>query len=347
MFLSPESKIGLILDYRFEITSILGVGSYGTVYLAVDVRTGIFYAIKSLLKVGNVYERIEREVMLHVRVQSHPHIVSIKEILDAPECFYIIMEYCSEGDLFTAITQRNWYYRNDVLIKDVFLQLIDAVEYCHSLGIYHRDLKPENVLVCQSGKFIKLADFGLATTETYTTEFGCGSTFYMSPECLQSNTTSSYYASSPSDVWSLGVILVNLVCRRNPWKQASSLFDKTFHAFLKKTLFLRSILPLSSELELILQSVFDPNPITRMTLADLRTSIMNCERFTAPFGNKDAISFTENRSSYENIIDKPSIYRPLTPASPCQENKITPSTPKRKNIVFGIFNILATPDSSV
>jgi serine/threonine protein kinase len=108
-------------------------------------------------------------------------VVSLVNILDAPDCTYVVIEFCPEGDLFTNITEHGRYVGNDYLAKRVFLQILDAVEYCHSIGIYHRDLKPENILVTDLGLTVKLADFGLATTEYITSDFGCGSTFYMSP----------------------------------------------------------------------------------------------------------------------------------------------------------------------
>lgn len=181
---TPESRVGHLLDNHLELTGILGVGAYGVVYTAVDIYTLVPFAIKALSKIGLDARQKKfqaREIALHAKAQAHPNIVSLVEILDAPDCVYVVMEYCSEGDLFSVITEQGGYVADDEMARSVFLQLLDAVEYCHSLGIYHRDLKPENVLVGDFGRMVKLADFGLATTEEITADFGCGSTFYMSP----------------------------------------------------------------------------------------------------------------------------------------------------------------------
>jgi serine/threonine protein kinase len=123
----------------------------------------------------------QREIQLHHRASAHPNVVSLVKILDSHDCTYVVIEYCPEGDLFTNITERGKFTGNDALAKRAFLQILDAVEYCHSIGVYHRDLKPENVLVTDQGMTCKLADFGLATADHITSDFGCGSTFYMSP----------------------------------------------------------------------------------------------------------------------------------------------------------------------
>lgn len=101
--------------------------------------------------------------------------------MDSVDCTFLVIEFCPDGDLFLNITERGHYVGNDFLAKALFLQILDAVEFCHSIGIYHRDLKPDNILVTNGGMTVKLADFGLATTEYITSDFGCGSTFYMSP----------------------------------------------------------------------------------------------------------------------------------------------------------------------
>lgn len=275
--------MGQILAGRLQLTGILGVGAYGVVYTAVDIQTNTPYAVKALNKVGlepRQRKFQQREIQLHHQASAHPNVVSLVKILDSPDCTFVVIEYCPEGDLFSNITERGKYIGNDALAKRAFLQILDAVEYCHSIGIYHRDLKPENVLVTDQGMTCKLADFGLATPDHITSDFGCGSTFYMSPEC-QTPAPKPYacYESAPNDVWSLGVILVNLTCGRNPWKRAS-FEDSTFRAYMKDSKFLRSILPLSPELDSILRRVFEFNPAKRIRIPELRELILRCPRFT-------------------------------------------------------------------
>ncbi len=298
--LAPEDRLGCVLAGRLELTSILGIGAYGVVYTAVDIHTNMPYAVKALTKTGlDARQRRfqQREIKLHHRASQHPNVVSLVRILDSPDCTFVVIEFCPEGDLFSNITERGHFVGNDALAKHAFLQILDAVRYCHSIGIYHRDLKPENILVTDRGNTVKLADFGLATTDRITSDFGCGSTFYMSPgecirensipsrltlpsECQQSSSMSSHsYASAPNDVWSLGVILVNLTCGRNPWKRASP-EDSTFRAFLQDPKFLWSILPLSAELDSILHRVFECDPLKRISIHELRDLIVACPRLT-------------------------------------------------------------------
>lgn len=279
---APEDRLGLLLANRLELTGILGVGAYGVVYTAVDIHTNIPYAVKALNKVG-LDERQrkfqQREIQLHHEASHHPNVVSLVKIMDSYDCTFVVLEFCPEGDLFSNITESGHYLGNDFMAKRAFLQILDAVHFCHSIGIYHRDLKPENILVTDGGLTVKIADFGLATTDQITSDFGCGSTFYMSPECQQPSTNSPFYASGPNDVWSLGIILVNLTCGRNPWKRAA-IDDSTFRAYLKNPRFLSSILPLSPELDSILRRVFECDPRRRISIPELRDLIVKCPRFT-------------------------------------------------------------------
>lgn len=185
---APEA---LYLDdqMRFISNSVLGSGAYGVVHLATDTWTDQQYAVKTLNKFGSnglpIDPRAQQfqynEMSLHWRVQDHPNIVSLLRIMETQEQTQVVMEYCPEGDLFTNITEYQRYVNDFPAAKDVFLQILNAVSHCHNRGVFHRDLKPENILVTNGGSQVKLADFGLATTQQYSREFGCGSGFYMSP----------------------------------------------------------------------------------------------------------------------------------------------------------------------
>jgi serine/threonine protein kinase len=181
---APEDRLGQVLANWLRLDGILGVGAYGVVYTAVELQTGKQYAVKALNKIGlepRQQRFQQREISLHYRASLHENVVSMVKILDSYDCTFVVIEYCPEGDLFSNITECGKYVGNDFMAKSIFLQILDAVEYCHSIGIYHRDLKPENILVTNGGNTVKLADFGLATTERITSDYGCGSTFYMSP----------------------------------------------------------------------------------------------------------------------------------------------------------------------
>ncbi|KAJ9151093.1 Pkinase-domain-containing protein [Coniochaeta hoffmannii] len=362
---APEERLGRFLTGSLQLTGILGTGAYGVVYSALDTKTNVRYAVKCLSKFnadGTPLDRRQvafqtREIRLHYLASAHPNVVSMLKIIDNPDCVYVILEYCPEGDLFYNITECGQYVGKDDLAKRVFLQILDAVEYCHSLGIYHRDLKPENILVSDHGETVKLADFGLATSSDRSEDYGCGSTFYMSPgrfrtpfwhpglgpgsppppfpqqptdstflslslECLDPSSRRPFYYCAPNDVWSLGVILVNLTCGRNPWKQAS-FEDHTFRAFSRSPDFLKTILPITDELNEILGRIFVRNPDERITLPELRARILACSRFTEqpaamplvtpPASPEQTLAYVNDEESA--VEDQCDYDAPLSPAS--------------------------------
>ncbi|KAF8936612.1 kinase-like domain-containing protein [Dissophora ornata] len=268
---------------RLVLQEMLGVGAYGSVYRAVDTHTCHIYAVKSLNKTGldsrqRAFQNHEAE--LHGAVSGHPNIVTLHRVIEEEDCLYMVLDCGMEGDLFCTITERGGFIGNNGAIKSIFGQIASAVMHCHDKGVYHRDLKPENIIMFD--QTIKLVDFGLATTEQTSSDFGCGSTFYLSPECQGGYVEIvKSYDSAANDIWSLGVILINLIFGRNPWKQACPR-DETFSAYILNNDFLQTVLPMSSELNEIIKSVFCLNPRKRIALPELVRRVQACNAFTTP-----------------------------------------------------------------
>lgn len=279
----PRLPLGYMIE-DLEIVKVLSIGAFGQVYMARNIHTFKRYAVKSLPHAGLDSRQLafqQNEITLHSHLSDHPHIIRLERVVRTSEWTHAILEYGSEGDLFTAIIDKSTYHGNHNLIRNVFLQLIDAVRYSHDNHIYHRDLKPENILVFNGGRTLKLADFGLATTDSISTDYGCGSTFYFSPECQGGLDRQKRvgYATAPNDVWALGIILINLSAGRNPWRLAS-LEDETFRAYLNDPKLLLKILPISTELNKILKRIFCLDPRRRITLDELYSKIQRCTYFT-------------------------------------------------------------------
>ncbi|KAK4521068.1 separin protein [Mucor velutinosus] len=327
---------GTLID-NLRIVDVLGKGAYGQVYLGRHEDKNELYAIKSLHHTSKQRALERMEIGLHARLTGHPNIIQLKRVIRDQELdwTHVVLEYGPEGDLFSAITERDLYAGNHPLIRRVFLQLLDAVSYCHDSHVYHRDLKPENILVFDGGRTVKLADFGLATTSTISQDFGCGSTFYYSPECqgdlFQNSTDHVGYATGPNDVWALGVILINLATGRNPWTQAS-MKDETFRAYLADPDFLLSILPISKELNRILKRIFCIDPMRRIRLPELKERIRNCRYFTrtAEVDRWEQCIQKSRRSYHIRKQDATTIpadlLPPSPPATPCS-NRSRSSSP--------------------
>ena len=184
---------GCFIDKYYELVQLLGSGSFGVVYKAVDTRESPdsenrYRAVKIVRKAGRTPKElaiIRREVALHSIVAGHPNIITIHDAYDDDEYFYMILDYCPGGDLFDHVIDKDTYVNNDELLRKAFVSLIDAVRYCHKNKIAHRDLKPENILTSEDGSKVLLADFGLATVKRMMDEHGSGTSIYMSPGKLR------------------------------------------------------------------------------------------------------------------------------------------------------------------
>ncbi|KAI0231801.1 cAMP-dependent protein kinase catalytic subunit, partial [Massospora cicadina] len=276
------AKIGSRLQNRlhgqvchYELIDIVGRGSCGAVYLGQQTTTPyLCYAIKSLPK-NRLKPQLCELTMLGL-VGWHPSVVNLEFVIDTADTVYIGLEYCEGGDLYDAITVGNLTrcgeeaVVRDILVRNIFLEILIAVQFIHSRGIYHRDLKPENILLDGKGR-IKLADFGLATRDVWSHERGCGSSFYMAPEAHKpkvKSRPSPPYCTSKADVWSLGIIFLNLCFGRNPWKRAST-EDPVFLEYTINPNLLADMFPLSTDGHKLVTRMLCINPTQRIDLREL------------------------------------------------------------------------------
>jgi hypothetical protein len=178
-----ESMIGMTLSGSLHILGVVNSVTHQyclenetVVYKAFDSRTQLWYAVKAFNKTSAQLRQYKESICAHYKASAHPNIIPIIKIVDSDRYLYTVMPYYPEGDPFDSITQSRRTFDDDS-IRNTFLQLLDAVEHCHHLGVYHLDLKPEHILV--SGNQILLAGFDLSRTEETA---GCGgSAPYASP----------------------------------------------------------------------------------------------------------------------------------------------------------------------
>ncbi|KAF2180240.1 kinase-like protein [Zopfia rhizophila CBS 207.26] len=212
---------GVVLNGRYETISPLNHGSFGMVFQAKDLVTGELVAIKCLTKTSaaNICPSLvavdenSEELAIHLHIGNYSNVVNLLESFETQNHIYLVLEFCSNGDLYEAIRLGKGPLETQH-VRDFMLQLVGAVEFLHSRGIYHRDIKPENIFLTQSGS-VKLGDFGLATTDIWSYEIAVGSDRYMAPE--QYDPPNAGYSTAKADIWAIGICLLNVLFSRNPF----------------------------------------------------------------------------------------------------------------------------------
>ncbi|KAI0650905.1 Pkinase-domain-containing protein [Trametes meyenii] len=313
-------------SFHLRLIKQLGNGAYGVVYLAENLapsrNSPQFYAVKCLLKHergSSLQKQQHREVMHHRALSDHPNVVTLHAVIEEEFYTFLVLDLCEGGDLFNAIMDRGAFAGNTEAIRRTFLQIVDAVEACHNKRIYHRDLKPENILCAKDDQTVYLADFGLSTKNRLSTNFGCGSSFYMSPECLGVFHKKTPYATAPSDVWALGTILCNMVTGRNPWHIASPKADHGFRYYLQRgASFLRDQLTISVAASELLARIFTVDPEARITIPELRAAVLAMDSFFPAEPSAPSVSraLAAVEGSTESAATTAVIVEPTTPTIP-------------------------------
>ena len=207
-------------NQKYKIISKLGDGSYGIVYLAVNIITKQNVAMKKINKVKeNAIDDMEIKNEIEIlKKLDHPNIVKIIEFFSTPKAYYIITDFCACGELYNQI--KHQYTEGQLAV--LFYQVFSGLYYLHTKNIVHRDLKLENILISEIEKdnntnekyfWVKIIDFGTAKIfeKNKNEKAVVGSSYYIAPEVLHKN------YNEKCDTWSVGVILYMLIVGRAPF----------------------------------------------------------------------------------------------------------------------------------
>ena len=198
-------------------SKMLGSGAFGEVWLVRHKDLNRDFAMKIIKKRKNKSNE-EKEILNEIEILKkldHPKILKIVDFYSTLKKYYIITEYCPEGELFNEIIKVGKFDEGQAAF--IINQILKAIAYCHKNNIIHRDIKPENLMITNREKNgclqVKLIDFGTAKIfeKGHQENKYVGSSYYMAPEIIKRK------YDEKCDLWSIGVILYILLTGRPPF----------------------------------------------------------------------------------------------------------------------------------
>ncbi|KAL4285300.1 hypothetical protein GQ457_16G029400 [Hibiscus cannabinus] len=286
-----KTPTGGILLGKYQLGRLLGHGSFAKVHEAslIDDSSSVV-AIKIIDKTKTVDAAMEPRIISEVsamrRLQQHPNILKIHEVMATRTKIYLVMEFASGGELFGKLLRRGKL--TETTARKYFTQLVSALHFCHQNGVAHRDLKPQNLLLDQNG-ILKVSDFGLSALPEHLNNgllhTACGTPAYAAPEVVRGKG----YDGPKADAWSCGVILFVLLAGKLPFD------DSNLVGMYKKIHRRKFEFPswISKPLKSIIRQLLDPNPETRMSLVKLMETPWLKRSLTAyTSSNKEGDSFS-------------------------------------------------------
>lgn len=295
--------IGKILGERYRLQEKIGEGGMAVVYKGTDTLLGRTVAVKILrenLTGDNDLVRSFRREALSAANLTHPNIVNVYDVGQEDNLYYIVMEYIEGQTLKDLILEKGTLSPSQVV--SIAIQICEALEEAHKHNTVHRDIKPHNILITPEDR-IKVADFGIArgvttTTITYTSTI-IGSVHYLSPE-----QASGKPAEERSDIYSLGIVLYEMLTGKVPFSGENPVSVALKHIQEDVPFPAEINTEVSAELEEILMRAVEKNPADRYTSAkELKEDLKALEeqlKMNFSYHNKHNIKGNNGRRAKNN-----------------------------------------------
>jgi len=203
----------------FLLEEKIGEGIYGEVFLSRKKVDGSVVALKRMTKnnvIGHsdIRNSFYQELRAGSVLTSHEGVVTARGYFESSNHFWLVFEYIEGKSLFQFLRERNFVPLGELQVRQIFVQLVEAISHAHHSGVAHLDLKLENILLTDGNK-TKIIDWGLCSFDVKKCTQLCGSPEYAPPEMW--TRTEFTYNASKADVFSLGIVLFALLFGTFPY----------------------------------------------------------------------------------------------------------------------------------